>query len=148
MPIITTPAWRVATVALTLTLGFGSLAACGNDDSSSESTTTAAAAPEEHKAPMSEVLTGLGSIKETGAAAAEAAAAGDFDAALAGYDELHEVWEEVEGTVKDTDVDAYEAIETANGLIKDGAESDNAERVSQGATDLAAAIDAFIEANA
>ena len=49
--------------------------------------------------------------------------------------------------MKDTDDDTYEAIETAQGLIKDGAENENAERVRQGADDQAEAIDAFIAAN-
>lgn len=150
MQIFTSPTWRVATLGLTLTLGLGTLAACGDDgDTSSESTTTTtgAGSPEEHKASMEEVLAGLPTIKEAGAAAATAAAADDFETALAAYEEMHEVWEEVEGTIKDTDPDTYEAIERAQGLIKDGAENDNAERVSQGAEDQATVIDAFIEAN-
>ena len=43
----------------------------------------------------------------------------------------------IEGTIKDTDPDIYERIETAQGLIKDGAENDNAERIQQGADDQA-----------
>lgn len=150
MPICTSPTRRAATFAVALTLGLGALAACGDDEATSaESTTTTAGAgsPEEHKASMDEVLAGLPRIKEAGAAAAVAAAADDFETILAKYDELHDVWEEVEGTVKDTDRDAYEAIERAQGLIKDGAENDNADRVRQGAEDQATAIDAFIEAN-
>jgi hypothetical protein len=128
-------------------LGLGALAACGGDDSSADESTSTTGSPEDVKAPMEEVLAGLPTISAAGTAAATAAEAGDFDAALSSYDELHEVWEEVEGTIKDTDEDTYEAIETAQGLIKDGAENENAERVSQGATDQAAAIDDFIAAN-
>jgi hypothetical protein len=57
------------------------------------------------------------------------------------------VWEEVEGTVKATDRDLYESIETAQGLIKDGGESEDAERVSTGVADQEAAISSFVEAN-
>lgn len=137
-------------LALAVALGGGLLAACGDDEGTSSTdstTTTAASSPEDHKAPMDEVLTGLREISEEGTVARQAAEEGDFEAALVAYEELHEVWEEVEGTVKDTDLDAYEAIETAQGLIKDGAENDNAERVAQGAEAQASAIDAFIAAN-
>ena len=44
------------------------------------------------------------------------------------------MWEEIEGTIKDTDRDLYERIETAQGLIKDGAENENAERSSRAPT--------------
>jgi hypothetical protein len=149
VPSFTPRPHRAAALALVLTFGVGALAACGDDATSAEGSTTTAAggSPEDHKAPMDEVLAGLPSIEEAGQAAATAAEDGDFETALAEYEELHEVWEEVEGTIKDTDPDAYEAIETANGLIKDGAENEKADRVRQGAEDLAAEIDAFIEAN-
>jgi ABC-type glycerol-3-phosphate transport system substrate-binding protein len=150
VPSFTPRPHRAATLVLALTFGVAALAACGDDEATSaEGTTTTAAAgsPEEHKAPMEEVLAGLSTIQQAGEAAATAAEDGDFETALAEYEELHEVWEEVEGTIKDTDPDAYEAIETANGLIKDGAENENADRVRQGADDLAAEIDAFVEAN-
>lgn len=149
MSIFTAPApRRAAGLALVLAVGVGSLAACGDDgDTAAGTTTTGAGSPEDVKAPMEEVLVGLPTIREAGTAAAAAAESGDFEAARASYGALHEVWEEVEGTVKDTDLDAYEAIETAQGLIKDGAESENAERVTRGATDQAAAVDAFLAAN-
>lgn len=151
MPPFTSPSRRrAAGLALVLALGVTGLAACGDDDdasSESSTTTTGEGSPEDVKAPMAEVLAGLPGISEAGQTAASAAEAGDFDAALAAYEALHEIWEEVEGTIKDTDLDTYEAIETAQGLIKDGAESENAERVAQGAADQTEAIEAFIAAN-
>jgi hypothetical protein len=104
LPIPTIPRRTVALLAL-VALSLGALAACGDDSSSGGTTTTGA--PEEQQAPMDEVLAGLPTIKQAGTAAATAAADGDFDAALAKFDELHEVWEEVEGTIKATDTDAY-----------------------------------------
>lgn len=140
---------RTAAFALALTLGAGLLAACGDDDepTADDGTEQETGSPEDHKAPMEEVVAQLPTMREAGDAAAAAAAEGDFEAALAEYEELHEIWEEVEGTVKDTDLDAYEAIETAQGLIKDGAESEDAERVAQGAADQAEAVEAFLAAN-
>lgn len=148
MPTTTFPSRRAAALIAVAALGLGGLAACGDDSASDGATTTAGeGSPEENKATMDEVLAGLPTIKDAGASAATAAADGDFEAALTAYADMHDVWEEVEGTIKDTDLDAYEAIETAQGLIKDGGESENAERVNQGADDQAAAIDAFIAAN-
>ena len=148
MPTDRHPARRAAGLALTLALGLGTLAACGSDDETpAGSDTTESATPEDHKAPMEEVLAGLPKIKAAGDEAAAAAASGDFEAALASYDERHEIWEEVEGTIKDTDTDAYEAIATAQGLIKDGAENEDADRVAQGAEAQGEADDAFVAAN-
>jgi len=127
-------------------LGLTGLTACGSDDGGDDASDVTGS-PEDVKAPMEEVLAKLPTIVTAGSAAADAATAGDFDTAAAKYDELHEVWEEVEGTIKDTDPDAYEAIETAQGLINDGAENENADRVVQGASDQAAAIESFIAAN-
>jgi ABC-type glycerol-3-phosphate transport system substrate-binding protein len=143
---------RTAGLALVLAVGVGGLVACGDDDeptSSDDTTTTTVGegSPEDVKVPLEAVVAGLPGIKQAGDAAATAAGSGDFDAALDLYDDLHEAWEGVEGTLKDTDEDTYEAIETAQGLIKDGAENENAERVAEGAAAQAEAIDAFIAAN-
>lgn len=140
----TTPrrAVAIASVALLGMLG----AACGDDADDGAGATTLS--PEDIKVPLADVVAGLPALESGGAAAATAAAAGDFQAAIDAYDALHELWEGIEGTLKDTDPDAYEAIETAQGLMRDGAENENAERVADGAADQAAAIQAFIAANA
>jgi hypothetical protein len=120
------------------------VAACSDDESSgSKSEQT----PEDVKAPMSEVLDKLPTMVDLGNEASTAASDGDFDTATEKFDELHEVWEEVEGTVKDTDADTYEQIETAQGLIRDGAETEKADRVATGADDQAAAVQQFIADN-
>ena len=137
------PRRAVAVVAVSLLAVVG-VAACG-DDSGSESSSSSAGY---EKVPMADVLAGLPVMVGHGRAAASAAAQGDYTTALTEYDELHEIWEEIEGTIKDTDRDIYERIETAQGLIKDGAENDNSERVEQGADDQAAAADEFAAANA
>ncbi len=144
----TTPrrAVAIASVALLGMLG----AACGDDadDGAGATTTSTTLSPEDVKVPLADVVAGLPALESGGADAATAAAAGDFQAAIDAYDALHELWEGIEGTLKDTDPDAYEAIETAQGLMRDGAENENAGRVADGAADQAAAIQAFIAANA
>jgi hypothetical protein len=136
--------WRRFAVLALVLAGAAFLAAC-SDDSSGE--TSSGRTPEEVKAPMSEVLSKLPTMVDKGSDAKAAAADGDFDEATSEFDELHEVWEEVEGTVKDTDADTYEQIETAQGLIRDGAENEDADRVATGADDQAAAVQQFIDAN-
>lgn len=137
---------RALTLVAVAAIGVGSLSACGDDDKDSASTTTQPS-PEEVKAPMADVLAGLPTMVAHGNDAASAGATGDYTTALAEYEELHEIWEGIEGTIKDSDVDIYERIETAQGLIKDGAENDNSERIQQGADDQAAAADEFASAN-
>ena len=51
------------------------------------------------------------------------------------------------GTVKATDPDLYEAIETAQSLIKDGGETENATRVATGVLGQAEAVATFIGEN-
>ena len=136
--------FRFVAVFACLVVAAVSFVAC-SDDSSGDSETTKT--PEDIQAPMSEVVAKLPTMVAGGDAAKAAAAAGDFDKASEEFDELHEIWEEVEGTVKSTDSDIYERIETAQGLIKDGAETKKADRVATGAADQAAAVQEFIAAN-
>jgi hypothetical protein len=138
---------RAAAFAAVALLSVTGLAACGDDDDKGSDDTSDEVTPEDVKVPMSEVLAGLPTMVAHGTAAASAAATGDYTTALDEYEELHEVWEGIEGTIKDTDADVYERIETAQGLIKDGAENDNAERIQQGAEDQAAAAAEFTAAN-
>jgi hypothetical protein len=135
---------RFVAIVACIIAGAVFVTACGDDDSPSESSVTT---PEDVKAPMSEVLAKLPGMVDLGNAAKSAAAGGDFTKAAEDYEELHEIWEAVEGTVKDTDPDIYEQIETAQGLIKDGAENENATRVSTGAADQADAVQKFVDAN-
>jgi hypothetical protein len=127
-----------------LVAGWSLAAGCGSDDDGATATTAASSYEE---IPMSEVLAGLPDLVASAEAALAAAEAGDFDATLDHYDELHEVWERVEGTIKATDLDRYEEIETAQSLIKDGGENEDAARVAKGVADQRAAVDAFVQEN-
>ncbi len=111
------------------------------------SDTTEGTSPEDVKVPMSEVLAGLPDMLAAAEEADAAATEGDFDAVLVAYEEVHEIWEGIEGTIKDTDLDIYEAIETAQSLIKDGGENEDAGRVATGVADEATAVESFIEGN-
>jgi hypothetical protein len=137
--------FRFAAVPACLLATVMFVAAC--DDGSSGKEKSTQTTPEDVKAPMSEVLTKLPTMVKDGNEAQTAAADADFDTAASTFEELHEIWEEVEGTVKAEDADIYERIETAQGLIKDGAENKNASRVATGAADQATAVQQFIDAN-
>jgi hypothetical protein len=126
-------------------LALGSLAACGDDSTADD--TSDSIAPEDVKVPLDQVLDDLPEIVEHGNKAAAAANSGDFATAATEYHELHEGWEAIEGTIKDLDADAYVDFETAQGLIKDGADHKNAERVQQGADDQSDAASAFLAAH-
>ena len=125
----------------------GVSAGCAPGSDETVESTVATPAPESVTVPMVDALAGLAAVDEAGAAAVAAATAGDYDAALVAYDQMHGEWEKVEGTVKDTDPGAYEAIETAQGLMRDGIESDNADRVGQGGRDQNDAITSFTDGN-
>jgi hypothetical protein len=96
---------------------------------------------------MAEVLAGLPDMLTAADEADAAASDGDFDAVLEAFEEVHEIWEGIEGTIKDTDLDIYEAIESAQSLIKDGGENEDAERVATGVADQATAVESFVEGN-
>jgi hypothetical protein len=140
------PVRRALLVITLAALGVGVLGACGSDDSSSSATTTSPR-PEDVRASMADVLVGLPKMVVLGNKAASEAQVGAFDEADAETGRIEDVWKTVEGTVKATDVDTYERIETAQGLIKDGAQAHNAERVQQGAQDQSDAVDAFVAAH-
>jgi hypothetical protein len=129
---------------LALGIALGGLAACGDDDTSTDTETTA---PEDVKAPISEVLAALPVMVEHGAQAASAAATGDYTAALAEHEELRAIWEDIEGTVEDTDPDVHGRIEAAQRLIEDGAENDDDERIQRGADQQEIAAAEFIAAH-
>lgn len=135
---------RGTAVAVLIALG-SLLVACGSDDASSSDTTSRESSYEE--IPMSEVLEGLPAMLAAADEAQAAADADDFDGVLASYDDLHEVWEEVEGTVKATDRDLYEQIESAQSLIKDGGESADTSRVTTGVQQQADAVATFVDEN-
>lgn len=143
---VTSPRRPRLWLALALVLGVAPLlASCGDDDSAASTTTSTTTESGYEEIPMADVLVALPAMVAAGEAADEAAAAGRFDEVLAEYDVMHEVWEEVEGTIKATDRDLYEQIETAQSLVTDGGETGNEQRVATGVSDQATAVDTFVE---
>lgn len=143
---VTSPRRPTLGLALALALGVAPLlAACGSDDATTSTTTSTTAASGYEEIPMADVLVALPAMLAAGEAADAAAAAGHFDEVLTEYDVMHEVWEEVEGTIKATDRDLYEEIETAQSLVTDGGETENEQRVATGVRDQATAVEAFVE---
>lgn len=138
---------RAAAVLAASLLAVAPLAACGGDDDGDDAATSSTVSPESVRVPMSEVLAGLPKIVQHANAAAAAANTGDYTTALAESDALHVIWLSIEGTIKATDQDTYIRSEDAQGLIKDGAEHDNAERIQQGADDQSEAAAEFLAAN-
>ena len=107
----------------------------------------AAVRPEDVIAPIAEVRLKLPALITLGNQARDHAAAGDWDGAAATFDDLENLWFEVEGAVGDADRDIYERAETAQGLINDGIDAEKPDRVATGATDQAAAVQAFLDAH-
>jgi len=138
---ITAPA--LAGLLLAAALGAG----CGDDDGGDADAPTTEITSSYEEIPMAEVLTRLPALLAAGDAAGAAAEQGDFDAVLAEYDELHDVWVVVEGTIKATDRELYSGIETAQSLIKDGGENEDADRVAAGVRDQADLVGIFVEGN-
>ena len=91
----TAAARRPSRLALAALLGAGGLlAACGSDDDASTGTTVTTTESGYEEIPMDDVLAGLPTILAAGEAADQAAQAGDFDAVLDEYEELHEAEEQ------------------------------------------------------
>ena len=138
---------RLGALAVVLALG---LAACGGDDSDSgangddtveEVTTTTT--PEEKDSSAAEVAAGLEHLVEE---AKETAAAAGTDKAKAVelWDETHEIWEEIEGTIKDNSEDYYIRFEDALALLEGGAEDGDAAKASGAADEVAAIADDYL----
>ena len=70
---------------------------------------------------------------------------GRLEKAENAFESLQSVWFEVEGTVGDKSRSLYERIETAQGLISDGVQVKNVDRVVTGSSNQAAAIQEFMD---
>jgi hypothetical protein len=121
------------------------LAACGGSDGRAEgSPQKPVTRPEDVIAPLAEVLSKLPALVELGNTVKTQAAAGDYGGASGTLESLENLWFEVEGAVGDSDRNAYEAIETAQGLLRDGVQTRKADRVAKGAADQATSIQQFL----
>ena len=137
------------TASLLALLALASLAAaCGDDDDSSASTDhiTEVTAPEDVKAPADEVAAGLTEMDELAKRVVAAVEADDTDKATELYDETHETWEEVEGTIKDNDEDAYLAFEDALASLQTAARDGDLDKARAASSDISTAVSSYLEA--
>jgi iron uptake system EfeUOB component EfeO/EfeM len=137
---------RVARSLLVLLALVSFVAACGGDDDDSTGGDAETTAAEDVKAPAAEVTTGLKKVTAYADEIVAKVKAGDSDGASASWDEMHEAWEAVEGTVKDNDEDGYLAIEDAMAALKTAAADTDADKAATGASDLKAAVDEYLKA--
>lgn len=136
----------LAAASLLAAGALGALAGCGDDDEGAGGSTATAPTSDYVEVPMSEVLAGIPELLEHAGAAASAGNGGDYTTAQAELEALLEVWFRIEGTIKATDPEMYRRFETAQSLIHNGAETDNAERIQIGADDQEAVADEFVAA--
>ena len=124
-------------------------AACGDDDDGDATATgdsTKVTAPEDVKAPADEVAAGLEEMDQLAKDVVTALEDDDTDKASELYDEAHEVWEDVEGTVKDNDEDAYIAFEDALSSLETAAADGDVDKASAASVDISAAVSTYLEA--
>jgi hypothetical protein len=127
----------------------GLAAACGDDDDGTVAgdDDTETTAPEDVKAPDAEVATGLGELQDLADEVVAAVQADDTDKATAEYEEAHEVWEGIEGTIKDNDEDAYIAFEDALASLESAAADGDLDKATAAAEDIKTAAAAYLEAH-
>jgi hypothetical protein len=134
---------RVVLVAAAVSL---TAMACSSDSktaTTSSSSSSSSAAPEDVRAPAAAVAAGLQSIK-TIAGSIAAAAGSDKAGAKAEVDKIEPVWQEIEGTVKANDPDAYITFEDSFAVLGTAADDGDAAKAQQGADSVAKAVDAYL----
>ena len=138
---------RLAVVVLTLTLA---VAACGGGGAEGGGGQGGGAQeekkvedPYEKRVSAAEVGAGLRKIE--GMARDAAAKAGTDKAGAAKVnDEIHHQWEEIEGTVKANDQNAYVAYEDNFALLKSGGEKGDAAQARTAADKVSQAVNSYL----
>lgn len=125
-------------LVLGLALGFG---ACG--DGNDSATSPATTAPEEHRASAAEVVEGVTALRATVAEAA-AAVGTDKAKAEAAIEKIEPVWEEIEGTIKANDEDAYLAFEDAFAALARAAQNGDRAKANEAAAEVEAAATKYL----
>jgi hypothetical protein len=133
-------AMRVVLVAVGLSVA---VMACSSDSKSSTTVTSSGSeAPEDKRASAAEVAKGL---KEIEATAKAMVAAGTDKAQLKEADEkIEPVWEEIEGTVKANDSDAYITFEDAFAVLEKAADDGDAAKVQSGSDSVSKAVAEYL----
>jgi hypothetical protein len=139
---------RAGLAAAFLLLG---VAACGDDDSSSDTSDTTASAsasasgtsPEDLRTTDEAVATGLGEL--TAVVGEIAGAVGtDDDHAEELVPQIEEIWQPIEGTIRENDQDAYLAFEDNFAVMENAVEESDADLAAQAETAINEAADAYL----
>ncbi len=133
---MTTTLRRLAT-ALLLALGLAAVAGCSSRPSEPSA---AAAAPEDQRAGAAQVAAGLRKIDRL---AKDIAGTHNAAEARALIDQIEPTWQQIEGTVKANDQDAYLAMEDSFALLEKAADRD-AGSAAKGAGTVAATVAAYL----
>jgi hypothetical protein len=135
---------RFVPAVLAAALSLGSIAACGSDaktaTSAGSSASSSSADPHTKVSSDADVAAGLRKMLTQADEVVDAGS--DKTKAEAAGDELHETWEDVEGTVKQKEPDAYAQIEEDLSVLRD-VDKDTAAKESA-ALDLASTVDAYL----
>jgi len=133
---------RIATAAIAGTLTVAAVAACGSDSPKTNATASSSSSEDPHTkvSTDAEVATGLHKMEDE--AAEVLAAASDKSEAEAAGDELHETWEDIEGTVKQNEPDMYAQIEEDLAVLRDADKDATAKQAAE--DDLGVVIDQYL----
>ena len=119
------------------------LAGCGGGKAESGSASASATAPEDKRVSAAEVATGLHRIDDivrqvAGAAGTDKAKAADLT------EQIEPVWQEVEGTIKANDQDAYIKFEDDFAQLEKAAREGDGSRASRAATDVSSTVASYL----
>jgi hypothetical protein len=137
----------------------GLVAGCGDDDDDSTaagdgtSTTSSTAsgntsstiAPEDVRAPADEVAKGLDNIDGIAHAIADAVK-DDDDSAATLIRRIEPIWQDIEGTIKANDEDAYLTFEDSFAALGLAVDDMDGGKAADAADDITAAVKAYLEA--
>jgi hypothetical protein len=127
--------WRVLAMLLVVTVGG---VAC-----SSEKKDKAEPAPEDLRAPASQVAAGLGKLDAL-VGQIRLAVTADAKTAKAQVKEIEEIWEPIEGTIRENDKDAYIRFEDDFAAIEKAVDAGDAAKTQTSTSDVSAAIKAYL----
>ncbi|MGE0879449.1 MAG: hypothetical protein AB7L13_09770 [Acidimicrobiia bacterium] len=136
------PRRRFAALVLALPLALAPLAACGDDSNESSEV------PENVIVSDADVTKGLAQmttyVDEVVQKVKDKAGS---KAATASYDEAHEVWESVEGTVKKNSQELYLRFEDGLTALKNAANGTDVDKATKAAADVASATADYLKAH-
>jgi|SoiMetStandDraft_2_1073263.scaffolds.fasta_scaffold150307_2 hypothetical protein len=147
LPASTRSRGRSAHVVAALVASSVLLLACGggdDDDASGSGSEPAADAPEDLRASDADVATGLQEIDDLVDQVAGGVADDDDEAATEANEQIEPVWQEVEGTIKANDPDAYIEFEDNFALLGSAVDNGDADGAQTAADAVSGAVTAYL----